>query len=571
MLDLLISNGRLIDGTGAPATRGDVGIRDGRIAALGRVDESARQVVDADGCVVAPGFVDIHTHYDAQVFWDPALTPSCHHGVTSIIGGHCGFSIAPLSAEAAPYLLRMLARVEGMPVASLEAGVPWDWCSFGDYLGRIEGRLGLNAGFMAGHSAIRRVVMGERAVGAEAGSDELAAMKALLGESLEQGALGFSSTLSTTHNDGEGLPVPSRHATREEILELARVVGRHQGTSIEFLPGVGLFSDATRQLMSDIATESRRPVNWNVVTPGPRDLLDNQLGISDIARRNGGKVVALTMPQPMVLRLNLHSGMVFDAMTGWADLFKLPIAERMAVLRDPARRRALDASARTQGPFQSISDWRRWQVHAVFDAAHESLQGRTIGEIAEQQGKAPFDAMLDLALAEGLRTSFIPLDFGGGDSEAVWRQRAELWADERTVIGASDAGAHLDMIDTFTYATALLRHGVRERRLISLEQAVHQLTEIPARLVGLRGRGVLKPGCWADIVVFDPDEVGPGPVQIRRDLPADEPRVYAEAEGIRHVFVNGVRILASGAHTGALPGKVMRSGIDTETPATNWQ
>ena len=569
MLDLLIRNGALLDGSGAPAQRGNLGVRDGRIAAMGRVNEPARRAVDADGCVVAPGFVDIHTHYDAQVFWDPALTPSCHHGVTTVIGGHCGFSIAPLSPEAAPYLLHMLARVEGMPVASLEAGVPWDWRSFGEYLGRVEGRLGLNAGFMAGHSAIRRVVMGERAVGSPADADDLAAMKTLLGESLEQGALGFSSTLSTTHNDGDGLPVPSRHASREEILELARVVGRHDGTSIEFLPGVGMFSDATRELMSDIATESRRPVNWNVVNPGPEDLLDNQLGMSDIARRNGGKVVALTMPQPMVLRLNLHSGMVFDAMTGWADLFKLPVAERMAVLGDPARRRALDASARSGGPFASISDWRRWQVHAVSDAAHAPLEGRSIGEIADEQGKAPFDAMLDLALAENLRTSFIPLDFGGGDSDEVWRQRARLWADERTVIGASDAGAHLDMIDTFTYATALLRHGVRDRGLISLEQAVHQLTEVPAKLVGLRDRGVLRPGCWADIVVFDPDEVGPGPVQIRRDLPADEPRVYAEAEGIREVFVNGERILESGELTGALPGKVLRSGIDTETPETH--
>lgn len=566
MLDLLIKNGRIIDGTGAPAVTGDVGIRDGRIAAVGEVGESAREALDADGCAVTPGFVDVHTHYDAQVFWDPALSPSCFHGVTTVFGGHCGFSIAPLSPEAAPYLLRMLARVEGMPEACLEAGVAWNWRSFGDYLGQLDGNLGLNAGFLAGHCALRRVVMGERAVGERASASDVRAMQGLLSESLKEGAIGFSSTLSTTHNDADGQPVPSRHASFDEILDLARVVGRHAGTSIEFLPGVGLFSDEVRQLMSDISTESQRPVNWNVLNPGPPELMDNQLGISDIARRNGGKVVALTMPKPIVLRLNLHGGMVFDAMEGWADLFKLTVPERVAWLASPTHRQALDLSARSGGPFQSISDWRRWQVHAVFDAANKGFEGRTIEDIAAEQGKAPFDAMLDLALAEGLRTSFIPLDFGGGTDEGLWRQRGQLWADERTVIGASDAGAHLDMIDTFTYATALLRHGVREQGVITLEEAVRQLTQVPAALFGLRERGVLHPGWHADIVVFDPDAVGPGAVGIRQDLPAGEPRVYAEAEGIHQVFVNGVRILDQGRHTGSLPGKVMRSGIDTRTP-----
>ncbi|MDE0273510.1 MAG: amidohydrolase family protein [Gammaproteobacteria bacterium] len=533
---------------------------------MGEVGESARETLDAEGSAVTPGFVDVHTHYDAQVFWDPKLSPSCYHGVTTVFGGHCGFSIAPLSPEAAPYLLRMLARVEGMPEACLEAGVAWNWRSFGEYLGQLDGNLGLNAGFLAGHCALRRVVMGERAVGERANASDVRAMQELLSQSLEEGAIGFSSTLSTTHNDADGQPVPSRHASVDEILDLARVVGRHEGTSIEFLPGVGLFSDEVRQLMSEISTESQRPVNWNVLNPGPPELMDNQLGISDIARRNGGKVVALTMPQPIVLRLNLHGGMVFDAMQGWADLFKLTVPERMAWLASPAHRQALDRSARSGGPFQSISDWRRWQVHAVFDAANKGFEGRTIGDIAAEQGKAPFDAMLDLALTEGLRTSFIPLDFGGGTDEGLWRRRGQLWADERTVIGASDAGAHLDMIDTFTYATALLRHGVCEQGVITLEEAVRQLTQVPAALFGLRERGVLRPGWHADLVVFDPDAVAPGTVGIRQDLPAGEPRVYAEAEGIHQVFVNGVRILDQGRHTGSLPGKVMRSGIDTRTP-----
>ena len=566
MLDLIIKNGRVIDGTGAAAVTADVGIKDGRIAKIGTLDEPARDTLDANGNVVAPGFVDVHTHYDAQVFWDPTLSPSCFHGVTTVFGGYCGFSIAPLNAEAAPYLLRMLARVEGMPESSLEAGVPWDWESFGDYLGKLDGKLGVNAGFMAGHSAIRRVVMGPRAVGERATAEDLDAMKALLGKSLAEGAMGFSSTLSTTHNDADGQPVPSRHASFDELLALAAVVRGHEGTSIEFLPGVGEFSDDIRQLMSDLSTTSQRPVNWNVLNPGPEAQMANQLGMSDIARENGGKVVALTVPQPVVLRLNLYGGMVFDAMDGWADLFELPVAERMERLRDPAVRKRLDAGAKSGGFWQLISDWNRWAVHATFDPANKALEGRTLGDIAEEQGKDPFDVMLDLSLQEGLRTSFIPLDFAGGEDDSLWQLRGELWADERTVIGASDAGAHLDMIDTFAFSTQVLGNGVREHGVISLEDGVHQITQVPAEMLGLRERGVLREGWHADIVIFDPAEVGPGPTYFRTDLPANEPRVYADALGVHHVFVNGTQIVRNGEHTGARPGKTLRSGVDTYTP-----
>ena len=419
---------------------------------------------------------------------------------------------------------------------------------------------------MAGHSAIRRVVMGPRAVGEQATADDIAAMKALLARSIEEGAMGFSSTLSPTHNDADGQPVPSRHASTEEMLELASVVGQHEGTSIEFLPGVGEFDDDTRQLMSDLSTVSQRPVNWNVLNPGPEAQMANQLGMSDIARDNGGKVVALTVPQPIVLRLNLYGGMVFDAMDGWADLFELPVAERMERLRDPELRKELDAGAKADGFFGLISDWNRWAVHATFNPANKALEGRTLGDIANEQGKGAFDVMLDLALEEGLRTSFIPLDFAGGDDESLWALRGKLWADERTVIGASDAGAHLDMIDTFAFSTQVLGNGVREHGVISLEEGVHQITQVPAELLGLRERGVLREGWHADVVIFDPDQVGTGPTYFRTDLPADEPRVYADALGVHHVFVNGTQIIRDGKHTGAHPGKALRSGVDTYTP-----
>src|SRR5579859_2394045 len=229
MLDLKITGGTIVDGSGRRGFRGDIGIRDGRIAAIGEIAEEARRTLDAAGRIVAPGFIDVHTHYDAQAFWDPTLSPSCYHGVTTIVGGFCGFSIAPLTPEAADYIKPMLARVEGMPLKTLDKAVPWNWSSFGEYLDRIEGRIGLNAGFFVGHSPIRRIVMGSRAVGEEASESDLQAMKALLGKSLSEGALGFSTTISATHNDGDGNPVPSRWASREELIGLAGVVRDHPG------------------------------------------------------------------------------------------------------------------------------------------------------------------------------------------------------------------------------------------------------------------------------------------------------------------------------------------------------
>ena len=565
MFDVLIENARIIDGTGAPAVPGALGIRDGRIAAVGpEVAGEAAQRLDAKDQVVSPGFVDVHTHYDAQVFWDGTLSPSCYHGVTSVFGGHCGFSIAPLTPEAAPYLLNMLARVEGMPVNSLEEGVPWDWQSFGEYLGKLDGNLGVNAGFMAGHSAIRRVVMGERAVGHEAKAEELAAMQRLLAQSLEEGAMGFSSTISPTHNDADGQPVPSRHASRDEIVALAGICRDYPGTSLEFLPGVGRFPQDTMQLMSDMSTAAARPLNWNVLAAGDAGVMENQLSASDFARRNGGDVRALTVPQPIGLRINLFAGFVFDALNGWADLFRLGIEERMRVLRDPAERARLEESAQSAGPLRQLADWDVMTVYSTFDPAHKALEGRNLADIGAEQGKSAFDAMLDLSLSEGLRTAFMPPPVGV--DEALWKVRGDLWRDDRTVIGASDAGAHLDMIDTFAFSSQVLGNGVREHHVIELEEAVHQLTQVPAELFGLKQRGVLREGWHADVVVFDPQTVGAGEIHMRSDLPCDEPRIYAEAQGVAHVFVNGQQIVRDGEHTGALPGTVLRSGVDTDTP-----
>jgi N-acyl-D-aspartate/D-glutamate deacylase len=570
MLDLKLTGGTIVDGSGAPRYKGDVGIRNGRIVAVGEVTEDARETVDAAGRIVSPGFVDVHTHYDAQVFWDPALSPSCFHGVTTVLGGFCGFSIAPLSKEAAQYLAPMLARVEGMPLETLEEAVPWNWESFGDYLGLIEGKVGLNAGFFAGHSAIRRVVMGERAVGEEATDEELAEMKALLGQCLADGALGLSSTISATHNDGDGNPVPSRWASREEHIELAKVVSEYEGTGLEFLPGIDIDRD-TKELMADISLSCQRPVNWNAIAITGREddaaIAKDRLEITDIARAKGGEVIALTIPCTPDSYLNFKTGFIFDSLPGkWREVFKWPVEERMERFRDPDLRREMEADAASvpeESIFRFVSRLDGYRV--VSAPSSKDCEGRITGEIANERGCSPLDVMLDLALEDDLTTVFAP-KFGGYDRES-FELRGELWKDDRTIIGASDAGAHLDMIDTFAFSTVVLQEGVRRFGVISLEEAVRQLTDRPARYAGLIDRGLLKPGYHADIVVFDEETVGRGPPYNRYDVPANQFRIYADATGIDHVFVNGVQIVKEGEHTGALPGTVLRSGRDTRTVA----
>jgi N-acyl-D-aspartate/D-glutamate deacylase len=463
----------------------------------------------------------------------------------------------------------MLARVEGMPLESLQQGVPWDWSSFGSYLDKIDGTLAINAGFLAGHSAIRRVVMGDRAVRERADAAELAAMQQLLRESIAQGALGFSTTVSNTHNDAAGQPVPSRHASREEILALAAICREYEGTSIEMVPGAE-FTPEIVALLSDFSLAAQRPVNWNplAVNNGSaqeRAHLDTQLAASDRARERGARVVALTVPQTMTIRINFLSGFVFDAVPGWADLFQLPPAQRLEKLRDPAYRRHLEPSAtgeRGAGWLQFFN-WDKMTIDQTFSPATQIYQGKTLAQAAALSGRPPFDTLLDIAIADDLKTSFMP--FTGGDDRDTYALRAQLWRDTRTVIGGSDAGAHLDMIDTFAFTTKVLQKGVREYGLLSLEEAVHMLSLAPAQLMGLRERGQIKTGWHADLVIFNPDTVACGPTYTRFDMPAGAGRLYADASGIDEVLVNGQVIIRAGSYTGAAAGTVLRCGRDTYT------
>jgi N-acyl-D-aspartate/D-glutamate deacylase len=565
MLDLLLRNGQIIDGTGASRRGGDIAIRDGRIVDIGDVTETATRTIDVDGAIVAPGFIDVHTHYDAQVSWDPALTPSCLHGVTSVFAGNCGFSVAPLTTSSSDYLMRMLARVEGMPLSALETAVSWDWSSSADYFDGLDGKVALNIGFMVGHSAMRRVVMGEAATQREATAPELAAMEELLRAGLAAGGMGFSTSLAQSHNDADGEPVPSRHASYDEILRLAAVCGQFDGTSLEMVPdaGIRVYPDHVRDLMVEMSVRSGRSLNWNVLraVAGNEDEVEGKLSIGDQARAAGGDVRALFMPMAIHLRFNFASGFVLDMLPGWDKLMALPHADKVALMS------SAEGRARMLAPFAHEDRpprWARWEnylIHDCFTPDTRRYEGRRVGDIAGEEGKTAWDALCDIAVADGLRTTFGFPD--AVESEGDWEARGRVLRDPRIIVGASDAGAHLDMIDTFAYATRLLQDAVREHRLLKTEEAVRLLTEVPAGLYGLRDRGVLRPGAWADVVVFDEDTIGSGPLHTRADLPGGAQRLYAEAVGVHQVVVNGVPVVEHGEVTSDAPGRVLRSGVDT--------
>ncbi|MFF7378779.1 amidohydrolase family protein [Streptomyces massasporeus] len=575
MLDHVIKGATVVDGTGAPGRTADVGIQDGRIAAIGQVTQEARTTEDATGLVLTPGFVDPHTHYDAQLFWDPYATPSLNHGVTTVAGGNCGFTLAPLHPERpgdADYTRRMMSRVEGMALVALEEGAPWNWQSFGEYLDALEGRIAVNAGFMVGHCALRRYVMGPEAVGGQPSQEQLAAMVRLLREAMEAGAWGLSTTQSTSHSDGDGQPVASRHAQPAELLALSRAVGECEGTQIEAIVAGCLdqFSDAEIDLFVEMSAVAGRPLNWNVLTidAAVPERVPRQLLASEQARKAGGRVVALTMPILTPMNMSLGTFCALNLIPGWGPVLALPVPERIEKLRDPQVRAELLRRARSKeaGVFRRLSNFGRYVIGDTYSEANAGLTGRVVNDIAEERGQEPFACLVEICANDALRTVLWPMPTD--NDPASWALRAQTWQHEDVLLGGSDAGAHLDRMCGAPYTTRFLGDCLRGRKLVGLEQAVKMLTDDPARLFGLRERGRIREGWHADLVLLDPERIDAGPATLVHDLPGDSPRLDSRALGVRAVWVNGVEAIRDDVVTGAVPGRVLRSGRDTETVST---
>ena len=558
MSDLLIRGGTVVDGTGAPAHTADVLVRDGLIAAVGRVDDAAARVIDADGLLVTPGFVDVHTHYDAQLHWDPTASPASWHGVTTLLTGNCGFTLAPARPEDLPWLCEMLSRVEGMSAAALAEGVTYRGGSFGDFLAGLDGRVGVNVAANVGHCAVRRHVMGDDASERTATTDEIAAMQALVRQALAEGAIGFTSSQLELHVAHDGRGVPSNHAAPDELIALASVLAEFGRGSIEFIPRTFLtgYDDDDRALILAMARASGRPVHVNTLTSMPHapDGWSRSLEFAETAAAEGLEIHPMFATNRQGAHFALGSTFLFDEMPSFRDTLTLPPAERDARLRDPAVRAQMRAEIADPTGRSFVFAWQVIRVERVLRPEHERFLDRSVTEMAEAMGCDPLDAFLDLSLAEDLETQFVLAGPPSPERRAAVETMIRL---PYVMAGSSDGGAHLLSFCGADYPTRLLTEWVPDT--LTLEQAVARLTSIPAAASGVTGRGRIAEGLAADVLCIDADRLGAGDApRYVRDFPADSGRFVVDATGYRAVIVNGEVLHEDGAWTGATPGQVLR-------------
>jgi N-acyl-D-aspartate/D-glutamate deacylase len=556
--DLLIKNGRIVDGTGKPVYTADVGVTDGRIVEIGALDGDAKRVIDAAGHVVAPGFIDNHCHFDGQVTFDPLCTFSCYNGVTTVINGNCSLTLAPMRPGDEHHIAQMLAKVEAIPLDVLENGVKWGWETFAEYLDVVDQSLGINFGALVGHSAIRRYVMGGDSQEREATGEEIEAMQGLLRDSMEAGALGISFDRNPRHVDFTGKLLPANVASNQEIISLAGELKALGRGAIEIGDPTNL--ELTEGFVARVAEASGGTVLYTSITQSvlEPDKWRQHLAHAAANHRRGNQAYPLINPRPGLRFFQMDSAEFFNFMPTWKSVMASPSEERLEAFSDPAIREVLEREVGEGTMTTALGFSGRWDLVEVIKPTLEknaSLKGKTVTEIAEEQGKTPQDAFLDLAVEEGLKTWFAR-NQQNNDDDAM----AEILNSPDTVIGLSDSGAHIVREGGYGLSVHFLSHWVRDKQIMSLEEGVRRITSRQAAIFGLEDRGRLEPGLAADIVVFDADELGLEESEEAYDMPGGSMRLKQVGRGIPYTIVNGQVLIENGEHTGALPGRVLRGG-----------
>ncbi len=560
--DLVIRNGTIVDGSGGASYPADVAVDGGRIVAIGRVNDKGKQTIDAAGHVVAPGFVDGHTHMDAQVFWDPIGSCSCYHGVTSVVMGNCGFTLAPCKKEDADFVFRNLERAEDLSRAAMLAGIDWTWETFPEYLDTID-RLpkGINYAGYIGHSALRTYVMGESAFEKEASADQVKEMQAVVKEAMRAGAVGFSTSRTINHQTADDRPVASRLAHWDEVRAIVNAVGE-TGKGVFEIAGEGPGRDPDRQReyfdrLKNLAVESGVTQTWGMFSSRHApDYWRAYFDLIDETAAAGGRMFAQVHSRGLNTLFSFESNLPYDKWEHWKDIRSLPLSEQKVKLRDPAIRAKLVETANREyrGPRIVGAELRppNWDfVYAMDDMTYDKP---SMAQMAREKGVDPVELMIDLALAHDLK-----LFFRAPIANEIMEPVLEMMKHPRAAVTFSDSGAHVSQIMDSSLQTHLLSYWVREKQALSLEQAVRMITYNTATLWGLHDRGLIRRGMAADLVVFDPDTVGPNMPEVVRDLPAGSMRLKQTATGIRHTIVNGEILLTDNQHTGAVPGQLLRS------------
>ncbi len=564
--DIVIKNGNVIDGTGAKRFKADVGIVGGKIKTIGTINEEAKEIIDATGQIVSPGFVDGHTHMDAQISWDPLGTCSVWHGITTVVMGNCGFTLAPCASKDKHFVVKNLERAEDISGAAMEAGIDWTWETFPEYLDSLE-RLpkGINYSGYVGHSSLRTYAMGERAFEDVLPTpDEMAIMKKELADSIKAGAMGFSTSRTRNHQTSDGDPVASRMASWEEVQELVGVMKELDAGIFEIAnEEVGRDPENQREYherLRNLAVDSGRPVTYGMF--GSRrapDVWPPYFDLMEETAQAGGKMFIQVHSRALNVLMSFETRMPFDNYPVWKEMRKKPLAEQEAALRDPEMKAALISSAKGDNPDLRKAagpEIRRPDYNWLL--VMDSIAGphKTVAELAEERGKDPVEVMIDVALENNMKVFFRQPIFNEDQDNVL-----TMMKHPRSVVTFSDSGAHVSQIMDSSLQTHVLSHWVREKNAFSLEEAVHMLTAQPAEAWGFSDRGMLKEGMAADVIVFDADKVAPTMPEVKHDLPAQARRLVQKAEGISITIVNGEVLMRDGEHTGAYPGKLLRGPL----------